>query len=95
MHGNDFERTYSTDAGAIGVLAEVEVRGDELILRDLAIYPDETAGKVSVGVRQMLSIFHRIEEEARLQGFRKCTVEAKRLSGAAPGRIIKMTRRLE
>jgi hypothetical protein len=61
VHGADFEHTYSTDRGPIGVLAEVELHGDELVLKDLAIYPAETSGKLPVGVRQMVGIFREIE----------------------------------
>jgi hypothetical protein len=95
VHGTDFDRTYPTDHGPIGILAEVQIDGDELSLKDLTIYPVETDRSLKVGVRQMLSIFDEIEQEARIQGFRRCTVEAHRLSGAAPGRIIKRTRRRE
>jgi hypothetical protein len=66
VDGADFERTYPTDCGPIDVLAEVEIRGDELILKDLAIYPAETALKLPVGVRQMIGIVHGIEREARI-----------------------------
>jgi len=80
--------------GPVGVLSAIEIHGDQLLLKDLLVYPTETDKRLPVGVEEMLQIVRSIESEARGQGFRTCIVEAKRLSGAKPGRMMKLTRRL-
>jgi hypothetical protein len=90
----DFEAVYTTKFGPVGVLAEVAIQGSRLLLKDMAIYPVDSAKRLPVGVGEMLRIVRLIEAQALSQGFSECTVEAKRLSGAKPGRMMRLTRRL-
>jgi len=42
----------------------------------------------------MIEILRSIQSDARELGFSECIVNAKKLSGASPGRIVKFVRRL-
>jgi hypothetical protein len=46
-HGKDFERTFETDLGPVGVLATVTIEGDRVILNDLSTFPRANAGRLS------------------------------------------------
>jgi hypothetical protein len=94
VDGSLFDETHETTLGSIGVLAEVEIRGDRLTLNALSIYPLETES-LPIGVRQMIEILRSIQRDASEQGFRECIVNAKKLSGASPGRIVRFERRFE
>jgi hypothetical protein len=92
--GVDFDETFSTDIGPIGVLAEVVADGDHLQLLDLAVYPTETSNRLRIGTNQVREIYRAIALSARSEGFRRLTITAERLSGANPGRKIRIERSL-
>lgn len=91
--GEDYEQTFLTPVGPVTMLAEVSVHGDVLWIKDFVVYPTE-AEHLEVGVREVLKMTRSITTEALAQGFREVQVTGKRLSGAAPGRIISVMRRL-
>jgi hypothetical protein len=94
IDGEDFDATYETSLGPIGVLAEVEIHFDQLVLNAVSIYPIETSRRLPIGVRQIVEIVRSIERDAQKQGFSECVVNARKLSGASPGRIVRLVRRL-
>ncbi len=91
--GDGFERVYETAEGPVLVLALVAVRGEEVILRGLTFYP-LTSAEMRIGVGEVLRIFREVSEEARLDGFTLCSLEAFRSRGARPGRMLYLSRRL-
>jgi hypothetical protein len=93
-HGKDFERTFETDLGPVGVLAAVTIEGDRVILNDLSMFPRANAGRLPIGTRRVRAIFREIREMARSQGFAEIDIQAERLSGRNPGRTISIKRRL-
>ncbi len=75
----------------IELLAEVEVSGTTLHLRDVAIYP-VGVDRGAVGVAALLraaraGLFPAVREA----GFDRLRVSGTRLSGARPGRIVDVT----
>jgi hypothetical protein len=95
VDGGDFEKTYETSLGPVGVLAEVQIRDQRLILNALSIYPIETSERLPIGVRRTLEILRSIKQDALDQGFSDYVVNSKKLTGASPGRIVKVERRLK
>jgi hypothetical protein len=75
----------------IEVLAEVVVAGDELQLRDIAIFP-AGAEQASVGTAALLVALRRdLIPEIRAAGFRRLRITGTRLSGARPGRTLEIS----
>jgi len=95
VDGGDFEKTYETSLGPVGVLAEVQIRDQRLVLNALSIYPIETSERLAIGVRRTIEILRSIKQDALDQGFSEYVVNAKKLTGASPGRIVKVERRLK
>ena len=62
-----FERIFATSQGPLGALATVRIRGDQLELHDLMIYPAESRQPLCVGVREMLHIVRQIEAAAHVR----------------------------
>ena len=93
--GQIFEWTFETGAGAIGFLAEVEIVGTTLILRDVAVYPTGIAGSLQVGAGEVLEALGRLESLALSQGFGVLQITATRLTGAHPGRAVRIRRSLQ
>ncbi len=94
VDGGDFEKTYETNLGPVGVLAEVQILGQRLVLNGLSVYPMETNERLPIGVRRTIEIVRSIQRDAFDHGFSECVVNAKKLTGASPGRIVKIVRRL-
>ena len=94
IDGRDFDKTYETSLGPVGVLAEVEIDGSRLVLHAFSMYPIETDQRLHIGVRRTIEIFRSIRQDALEQGFTALVVDAKKLTGASPGRIVKVERRL-
>jgi RHS repeat-associated protein len=92
-----FETTITTTAGEVGVLAEVEVVGSQLILRDLAIFGKAGALVNQVGHGAFLALRSQIARQAALAGYSTLRIIADRSaqsSSALPGKMIDITIRL-
>ncbi|MCG6158092.1 hypothetical protein [Rubinisphaera margarita] len=89
--GDLFERTFNTSEGTLGFLAEVEVQGGTLILRDVAIYgPRPLTGMLN----DVLAARSKIIDEARAMGFQKLQITGTRVQGSSsanPGHCIDIT----
>jgi hypothetical protein len=93
IRGKSFEGFYETSLGPIIVESRVEANGHDLFFRGLTFYPASgTFMPMSVG--EGVRIFHAIMDEARELGFETCSIEAFRIGGRNPGRMLRMTRRL-
>ncbi len=95
IDGGDFEKIYETALGPVGVLAEVQIHNGRLVLNGLSIYPLETDERLPIGVRRTIEIVRSIRQDALDAGFSECIVHAKILTGARPGRIVRIARRLK
>jgi hypothetical protein len=88
--GQLFERTLTTSAGPVDVLAEVEVSGNTLLLRDIAIYgrgPQPLTGIT----RDLFAARTELIEEVRAMGFDTLRITGQRTIGstsASPGKVV-------
>lgn len=89
--GDLFEAAVIVGSERVELLAEVEIDGPLLHLRDLAVYP-AGAGVVSVGLVALLGAARsQLLPAIRAAGFDRLRVTGTRLSGASPGRIVDLT----
>ncbi|HVF32712.1 MAG TPA: hypothetical protein VM933_06735 [Acidimicrobiales bacterium] len=88
--GDLFEAAFFVEGLRVEVLAEVEISGTTLHLRDIAIYP---AGVVRpVGLRALLAVVRtELFSAARTAGFEALRITGTRLTGSNPGRIVDLT----
>ncbi len=83
-----FERKYEVEGSAIELLAEVEIAGKSLHLRDIAIFPTGPE-RTAVGAAAVLSALRsELLPEVRSWGFTTLRITGIRLSGARPGRRV-------
>ncbi len=89
--GNLFERRFEVEGSVIELLAEVEIEGSTLHLRDIAVFPAGTQ-RSEVGAS---ALFHALRREllpqVRSYGFGRLRITGTRLSGATPGRRVDIT----
>jgi RHS repeat-associated protein len=89
--GQMFEHYFETNAGEVGVLAEVETSGSTLILKDIAVYPTGTSGSLNIGAGQVAQGINQLKDMARSQGFTALQITGVRLTGANPGALYDRT----
>jgi hypothetical protein len=94
LSGELFEYRFDTEAGAIGFLAEVEIDGDTLHLKDIAVYPVGPAAALEAGTPAIWRSLRILEDLARQQGFVKLRITGQRLTGANPGANVDIERSL-
>ena len=95
VHGDLFEYRFETVAGEVGFLAEVEIEGTTLHLRDIAVYPTGPSQALAVGAAEVLRCFSLLEDLARDEGFDDLRITGQRLSGANPGATVSLDRSLK
>lgn len=88
--GDLFERTFATSQGDVGFLAEVEIAGTMLHLKDIVVF--EVSGKVLRGLkRDVLTARSLLIDEAIKLGFTALRLTGTRLptsSSAQPGHQV-------
>lgn len=88
--GDLFERTFTTSQGNIGLLAEVEVHGKLLHLKDVVVY--EESGKTLTGLaKEVLAARSQLINEAIAMGFTGLRITGTRAatsSSAHPGHVV-------
>lgn len=88
--GDLFEAAFVVEGLLVEVLAEVEISGTTLHLRDIAIYPAGAARPV--GVPALLAVARtELFSAARTAGFQALRITGTRLTGSNPGRIVDLT----
>ncbi len=93
--GELFEWHTTAQGVGIELLAEVEVEGPTLHLRDIAVFP-VGVGRAAVGLRALVSAARtELFPGIRAAGFTRLHVTGIRLTGARPGRIVDVTIDLE
>lgn len=89
--GGLFEQRFEVEGSVIELLAEVEIAGGTLHLRDIAIFP-VGAERARIGPAALLRVLRReLLPEVRSYGFRTLRITGTRLSGAGPGRKVDLT----
>ena len=92
--GELFEHKFHTIGGEIGLLAEVRIVADLLWLKDIAVYPVH-GDKLIVGSIEVRKCLSELQGMAQTSGFRRLRITGKRVSGAAKGRQVDLTRILK
>ena len=90
-NGELYENFIEVDGHRIEALAEIEIDGDRLILRDIAIYSNEGDIPNKIGASAMKEWLGSIKEAARGQGFKQVQIigqRAQHSTSANPGSII-------
>lgn len=84
---------WASDIGHVRVefLAEVEVEGATLHLRDVAVFPSGT-GQAVVGAASLLrALRQELIPHVRAAGFERLRITGTRFSGTRPGRTLDIT----
>jgi hypothetical protein len=87
--GDLYERSFDTPAGRLDVLAEIVITGSVIELRDIAIYPSGTQ-RVDLDPTMFLRWARQAVSEFADEGFSQVSVTGVRLSGARPGRRVRL-----
>ena len=86
-----FERSYKIGDETIELLAEVEIDGSTLHLRDVAVFPAGTR-RADVGAAAVLRVLRsELLPELRSFGYTLVRITGTRLSGSGPGRSLDLT----
>jgi hypothetical protein len=88
--GELFERTFATSKGPVGVLAEVEVQGEALLLKDIVVFGEGRTPLTGL-TKEVLGARTQIIDEARLAGFKRLRITGQRVAGstsANPGKLV-------
>ena len=85
--GDVIYRQFQTPSGPIEMLAEVDIAGTTLHLKDIAIYP-KGAGQARLGARQVMALRDQLAGEAAKLGFESLRISGLRYSGARPGKYV-------
>jgi RHS repeat-associated protein len=90
--GELFETSFkSTNGFKVSALAETEVQGTTLTLKNITIYADGTDLANTVGARSFIQLKNQVVQMAQQQGFTKVILQGERVMGstsANPGKII-------
>ena len=74
-------------------MAEIDIDGDTLILKDIAIYANGGDVKGQIGVKNIMAWVKEVMQKAKEEGFSKLRIKGKRVqnsSSANPGHFIDM-----
>jgi len=89
--GELFERRYELGGTGVELLAEVEIDGTALHLKDIAIFPSGT-GRARVGTAAVLRALRaELLAELGALGYTSVRITGTRLSGSSPGRSLDVT----
>jgi hypothetical protein len=80
--GDLFERRIQTARGPVDVVAEVEIRGNRLILKDLSVYREGGAA-IGESFAELHSATRSLAREAASSGFKTLEVQFTRVPGSS------------
>jgi RHS repeat-associated protein len=92
--GDLFETSFKAPAGNVQVLAEVEVNGSQLVLKDVAIYGENGSMVNQIGAKDLVALKNQVIQKATAEGFTSVRITGTRVAGsssAAPGKAIDIT----
>lgn len=90
--GNLYEDSIKIGEHKIDAIAEVEIDGDRLTLKDVAIYSNEGDIPNQIGVNEFMKWLDVVKKQAQSQGFKELQIIAQRAehsTSANPGHVIK------
>ena len=91
-NGELFETSFKSSSGLkIGALAETEIQGSTLTLKNITIYAEGTEIANTVGARSFIQLKNQVVQMAQQQGFTKIILQGERVMGstsANPGKVI-------
>jgi hypothetical protein len=96
QQGSLFERTIPTSKGPVGLLAEVEINGSTLHLKDVTIYGEGTVPLTGL-IKEVLAGRAQLIKDVKAMGFEKLRITGERVktsSSANPGHCIDVTIRV-
>jgi hypothetical protein len=85
--GDIILKEFQTSKGMLDVAAEVQVVGQTLHLKDIAVFPRGTE-VLSLGTREVAALRNQLAQEARSFGFDQLRITGSRISGANPGKAV-------
>jgi len=88
--GDFFERVFATSADDVGLLAEVEIEGSTLVLKDVAVYPVEPV-RLSLSPATLVGFRDALAIDLAARGFDSLRLIGIQFSGAAPGKKVDVT----
>lgn len=89
--GELFERRYLVRGVTVELLAEVEIEGTSIHLKDVAVFP-AGATESRIGAAAVLGVLRReLLGELAALGFATVRITGTRLSGSSPGRSLDLT----
>ena len=86
-----YDDSIDVDGHRIDALAEVEVEGDRLILKNLPIYSNEGDIPNQIGASEFKTWLNTVKEQAKNQGFKELQIIAQRAehsTSANPWHVI-------
>lgn len=90
-----FESSFKTKNGVeIGGLADVEVNGTSLTLKDVSVYSNQGNIPNAVGARDIFQWQKQVSQMAKEQGFTELKIQGVRVPGstsANPGKVVDYT----
>jgi hypothetical protein len=95
--GHIWQHSFSSNVGEVGVLAETEAQGTQLLLRNITIYTDKGDQIRGVGVRAFVELKDVVLRQAASQGFESVRMVGERVenSSGLTGHVFDHTFRLE
>jgi len=92
--GDIIDEVVQTAAGPVRIYGEVVVDGTKIIIKDVMVYAENSAGNLNVGVREMLTAVRPLFEGLKQAGYTAVQIVGDRISGANPGRVVDFTKTL-
>ena len=89
--GDLYESYIMVNGHRIDAIAEIEVHGERLILKDMAMYSNEGDIPNQIGTGEIFKWLKDVKKQARNQGFKELQIIAQRAehsTSANPGHII-------
>lgn len=88
--GGMVQAEFQTSKGAVQLLADAAVEGRTLTLSNTAIYPAGSAKALDLGAKEVLAMKKALVGQAKALGIDKIVIEGERLTGANPGKIVRV-----
>ena len=92
-HGDLFEHTINTKKGPVDFLAETVVKGDTLILKDVAVFGRKGNEALTGLQKEIFRGSAQLKDFARQQGFKRLEIKGTRVptsSSARPGHDVNL-----
>lgn len=92
--GDVIDEVVETSAGPVRIYGEVVVEGTQVTIKNVLVYPADSAQKLNVGTREMLKAIRPLFDGLKQAGYTTVRIVGDRVSGANPGRTVDITKTL-